>query len=775
LDSMAFGVASYPACSLVSAGGAAHRSDYPFPQPEFERLAPSVERSLKVFGEVAVSLADGRGTFPRLPNWGSVAVRGAVFAAGVGNSVVPNYPVEGALVCTLDEKQNVITDPYGEYDLPFILIPALWWERWHRYDAFLFDQFGRVTHAKDYGDATQLIYSSKHLSWNYLPVNHVLYRAAPVALLNSVNPQSLKAFTGFSFVNPRGLAEFSSTCRFNSEEGLMDFLPPDARFFLTLKAGAAHNELVSVTRAFCLGAAHTNDPAYHPSGNEIDGPGYLAADTPVFRNVAFEAITSMAWLADKRLDLQRRYDMADEMTEAFARQAAEIAAEDARLGATRPELERQQSLREALSYLILNHPVVRESIGEAVLGILWYLGLLVPFAFFFEKLVFGFTDIRRQLLAQGGIFLAVFCLLRILHPAFHMIRSSAMILLGFIIIIVVGSVTAVLSGKFKESFDALRRSQGHVTGAEGNKAGIVLTAFMLGLNNMHRRKVRTGLTCATLVLMTFVMVCFTSVQSNVVETEHAVGRANYQGFVIRKKQYGPMSTAEISALKSAFGEKHRISRRNFYVGYYDSNTQSLRSPEFKIEAGEGETARMRTARAALGFDSTEPLGRTIRLLSTNGWFTAAQQRQTEAPHPVIISDLMATQLGITEEMVDAGPVPVTINGARYFVHNIFAPSSLANATDPDGRDLLPFDAEALANTRIAPGGFLIADESDARVDAADVFFGINDQLTTDRRGIRTISAAVDMGNVPYSIARQEILSYMEQSGQECHYALDGTA
>ena len=67
-----------------------------------------------------------------------------------------------------------------------------------------------------------------------------------------------------------------------------------------------------------------------------------------------------------------------------------------------------QREREALSYLILNHPVIRESIGEAVLGILWYLGLLVPFAFFFEKLVFGFTDIRRQLLAQGGIFLTVF-------------------------------------------------------------------------------------------------------------------------------------------------------------------------------------------------------------------------------------------------------------------------------------------------------------------------------------------------------------------------------
>ncbi len=801
LDTLAFGAASYPACSLVSAKEAAKRADYPFPQMEFADLAHTVGNSLSIFAEVAVSLAEGRGTFPRLPVWGSVATRGAVFAAGIGNSVVPNYPVEGAFVCSLDEKQDVITDPYGEYDMPFVLMPALGGERWRWYDAFLFDRFGRPTHAKDFGKAAQLIYASHGMNWNYLPVNHVLYRAAPVALLNSVNPQSLKAFTGFSFINPRGLGEFSSSCRFVSEDGLMDFLPPDVRYFLTLKAGAAHNELVSVTRAFCLGAAHTNDPAFHPSGNEIDGPGYLAADTPVFHDVATEAISSMAWLADKRLDLQRRYDMADEMTEAFAAKAAALAARDnaectmhnaecepstthsspvtrsSSLAAANgePALARLKREKESLSYLILNHPVIRESIGEAVLGILWYLGLLVPFAFFFEKLVFGFTDIRRQILAQGAVFLAVFCLLRLLHPAFHMIRSSAMILLGFIIILVVGSVTAVLSGKFKESFDALRRAQGHVAGAEGNRAGIVLTAFMLGLNNMHRRKVRTGLTCATLVLMTFVMICFTSVQSNVVETERAVGRANYQGIVIRKKQYGPMATAEISALKSAFGERHRISRRNFYAGYYDGTAQCLRSPEFKVEAGEGEKTRLRAARAALGFDCTEPLGRTIRLLCTNGWFTAGQQHLVEAPYPVILSDLMATQLGITEEMVEAAPVPVTINGARYFVHNIFAAASLDAATDPDGRDLLPFDTEALANTRIAPDGFVLADESDARVDAADVILGINEQLTTDKRGIRTVSAVVDMGNVPYPVARREILSYMEQSGQECHYALDGTA
>ena len=44
---------------------------------------------------------------------------------------------------------------------------------------------------------------------------------------------------------------------------------------------------------------------------------------------------------------------------------------------------------------------------QPVLGILWYLGLLVPFVYFAEKLLFCYSDIRRQLAAQAVIFLAV--------------------------------------------------------------------------------------------------------------------------------------------------------------------------------------------------------------------------------------------------------------------------------------------------------------------------------------------------------------------------------
>ncbi len=772
LNTMPFAVASYPAYTVASVREKIRDQGHPFRQTEMDDLR-TARNMLAILGETALALADGRGTFDRLPIWGPKPIRGAVFAANVGNSTIPNYPVEGALVCARDEKPCMITDIYGRYENQFMLLPAFSWLWWRPYDVFLFDENGVPLYVKDFGTAAQLIYASNRIRFDNVPVNHILYRAAPVALLNRVNPQTLKSFSGFDLVNRRGLSAFSSTCKYQGDRVLMEFVPPDERFFMLLKDGAMDNEYVATTRAFCLGTLHADDPAYTPSENEIDGPGYLATDNAVFHNVSEEALASMAWLADRRLALQQRYGMADAMTLAFDEASRDIATNAAAPSADKPCLDRRREYGNALSYQILNHPVIRGSIAQAVAGILWLLGLLVPFAFFFEKLVFGFADIRRRLLAQSIVFLAAFGILRLLHPAFHMIRSSAMILLGFSIMLTVGMVTLLLSGKFKENLDAIRGGIA-TKGVSGNRLAIALTAFLLGLNNMHRRRMRTGLTCATLALMTFVMACFTSVQSGVVDSERAIGNASYQGIVIRKKQMRPIYGSEVDALRLAFPD-HRLSRRCMYAAYYNHATQVPDSPTFKIEIGEGDRSRTRSVRTALGFDATEPLAGQIPLLATNGWFTAGQQADKDADRPVILSDVLAEQLGVTPAMVEEGPVPVLLNGKRFFVHNIFDSSRFTEAEDPDGVNLLPYDGLAMNNPKFCGWCVLIADDTDPRVAASDFILVLNDDLEMDYRGIRTASVAIDMGNVPYAVAKAEITMYKEQSGAECSYALDGTA
>lgn len=772
--SLPFAVASYPAFTVASVRERVLSPVYPFPQEALGDLS-SARRMLAISGETALALAGGQGSFDRLPILGAYAVRGSVFASNVGSSAVPNYPVEGALVCSRDSKPKMITDIYGRYGNHFQPLPAKQWMRSRPYDVFLFDANGEPLYVKDFGSTAQLIYASKGMRFDNVPVNHILYRATPVAILDRVNPQTLNSFSGLEFVKRRGLAAFPSTSQYADYKVTMEFLPPDERFFLLLKDGAPDNEYVATTRAFCLGTLHSDDPSWTPSDGEIDGPGYLATDYPRFLDLPHEAFASMSDLAARRLDLQRRHGMTDDLTLSFDDASHSIVSNVAANADALTYQDRRREYGNALSYQILNHPVIRGSISEAVAGIVWYLGLLVPFCFFFEKLVFGFADIRRALLVQGITFLVAFGLLRILHPAFSMIRSSAMILLGFAIMLTVGIVTLLLSGKFKENLDALRGGTAP-KGVSGNSLAIALTAFLLGLNNMHRRKMRTGLTCATLALMTFVMACFTSIKSDVVETHRATGSAPYQGFVIRKKQFRSIPGAEVLALPLAFPQ-HHLSERCFFAAYFNYATQRAESPTFTIEYGEGDSSRSRSVRTALGFDSQEPLALAGRmpLLSTNGWFTVAQQFSSEPPRPLIIPDVIASQLGITPEMVDAGPVPVMLNGSRFAIHNIFDSSRFGEVTDIDGSNLLPFDGLAMNNHRFCDWGVLIADEDDPRVAPSELIFVLKDDISVDWRALRTASVAVDMGNVPYAVAKREIDMYKEHSGSECHYAIGGTA
>jgi hypothetical protein len=494
----------------------------------------------------------------------------------------------------------------------------------------------------------------------------------------------------------------------------------------------------------------------------------------VLRNIAEEAAAYMQMLHGHRIALQKPSGLIAEMTAKFHERTTTLL-DEAQEDDDQPVMARRRLASKSLTYAILNHPVIRDSISEAIWGILWYMGLLVPFVFFFEKLVFGFTDVRRQLVAQGIIFLIVFTLLRILHPAFHMIRSSAMILLGFIIILISGGITILLSSKFRENLEALQRMKGQVKGAQVNKMGIMITAFMLGLNNMHKRKVRTGLTCATLVLMTFVMICFTSIQSNIVDQIKALAKAPYQGLLIKPEEFLPVSNGEVAALSERYGDRFTVNKRDAIIGIKDRGTAELVPPQLLVSHGEGKDAREVTLKAALHFSHTEPLRDGIEIVAGRGWFTEEQALATEEPYPVMLPQTVAEELMITTEDVNQGRAMVSVNGTDFVVQAIFTAQSLESVKDFDADNLLPFDVEGLINPK-SQGRELYAEKEDPRVPASETMLALVDKFPVTHSGVlRTLSVAVDMGMANFKAAKREIEAYLEQSGRASYYGLDGMA
>jgi len=684
----------YPAFVLINTDRtyAYNRAALPVDDGAWHDL-DTLRGSLRAYGRVALAMVYGAGAFEPPVRSRLCSYSGRVVASGVGRAVVPTYPLAGALVGhkgnTYQFEQTgynvhpfLMTDPYGRYACLSTSVPILpAGQAGYSPEAVGFADDGTIRFIKDEGSQGQRLYKSINVgSWgNRQDINIVAFRAAPVALLDTVNPQNLKAYTGFDFLRRDGLVEVPKINTFSRANGVVVvFLEPDCRFFVTLKAGAPENDKVQAIRAFLLGDV----TAFHPTvGSEIDGPGYLASDTPRLLDVPRHTTRSMVAVNGLRLDVQRNAGMADVRVQDFHARSLDLAGRAASESSAHAAT---LDWRAAATYAIMNHPVLRRNVSEAIWGVIWYLGLLVPFAFFFEKLAFGFTDIRHQLAAQAVIFLVVFALLWLLHPAFAMIRSSLMILLGFVIMLIAGGITLLFSGKFKENLESLRRQRGQATAADVNTLGILGTAFALGLNNMHRRLVRTGLTCATLVLLTFAMICFTSVQSDIVDTTVAVGKASYEGLLIKPERFAPITEAELFALRDRYQHVHTLATRGMVVGHQGWDRVNY-NPDIEIVyESAGDLPKRRTVSTMLELGPNEPLRRGIRLLTRGGWFTEESIKTEREIPPVLLAAPLAAGLGLRPADVDAGPVVVAINGKHVRVQGIFDADTLATCATSTG-------------------------------------------------------------------------------------------
>jgi len=756
----------------------------------------SIDASLIAVGETALSLAYGNGQFATEQVRPAGNMYGKVYVSGIGRSAVPSHPLQGAVVGEFSKTRPIIeghlneitaiTNPYGDYQFAQAFMAV------NKHDgahdgwspmAIRQDKRGVISHIKDESSSGQSVFLSIGTGTlgGDLAVNIVTFRGSSVAMTDIINPQTLKPFVEIQLVNNEGLDALSpELSRLEDSQGVAQiFVIPNQRVFVKLLAGSAENELVREVRAFMLNVLDVpeedSEEIDEAKGTDISGPGFLVADYPMIRQIDQRIAASMSKINDQRLALQVRHGMADERSIAFHEKSKDQLEEAE--GSDLNSLDSDLLSESSAIYQILNHPVLRSSLNEAVMSIIWYLALLVPFVFFFEKLVFGFSDVRRQLVAHAIIFLTIFSLLWVLHPAFEIIRSSLMILLGFIIMLISLGMVMLFYGKFKENLEAIQKSRGVVSEAEVNKMGVIGTAFMLGLNNMHRRRVRTGLTCATLVLITFAMISFTSVRSDLVDSQLSLGAASYQGILVKNDDMSEISTAKVEALKQRYAGRFLPITRSMAIGKLDWQ-RNRTMPEFQIQHTTEGTSRQAVSNAAVVLMPDEPLLDQLRFVSEPTWFTQDTMMGT-----VILTETTATRLQVKISEVDAGEAMVTINGREYKVLSIIDAQSLREMVDLNSQDILPFDVRALSEVRSTEDGAnVLATDPYPRVSPDNLLiFGSDTKVDVGQGGAwRKTSLVLPLINqdgtkIPYPEARQIIDLYLEQTGEATFYGLDGVA
>jgi hypothetical protein len=322
---------------------------------------------------------------------------------------------------------------------------------------------------------------------------------------------------------------------------------------------------------------------------------------------------------------------------------------------------------------------------------------------------------------------------------------------------------------------------------------------------MRRRKIRTGLTGVTLVLITFVMICFTSVSTDLINVEYATGRSSWNGIMLRNPNFLPIDPAELANIRRIYGERFPVTSTSWLTPQLSAwSPERVANPEIVVDRefmvdGTKIVKRTRLSSAML-MDWNEPKFSGIdRYLRTERrWFPRPPTTRKEkmaavgsgyrAKNYVILPDTAARELSLSVEDVNTQHPVVSIRGVEYEVLGILDPVDAAKCLGLDGQPILPFDLNSV-QTMGSSGARLIVPEDIGRLSASQVMIvnvmpplkateqplTVSCSILFPKEAYRLLPDSPEQPPAGYREQRRVVLEYLERVGAPAYYAIDGIA
>jgi len=342
-----------------------------------------------------------------------------------------------------------------------------------------------------------------------------------------------------------------------------------------------------------------------------------------------------------------------------------------------------RAAREATALESRAYPEVRKTQDDVVKGVVFYFALLIPFVAFMERLTFCFPDIRKQLAAMLGIFIAIYLVLDRVHPAFRISTAPILVVLSFFILAIGLIVTVYLLSKFGEHMEKLRARTAIIHRADVGRLSSAVAAFSLGVSNMKKRKIRTTLTCATLSLLGFTVISFVSF-SNVTKfnRRQALREPLYQGALIRDTNWNAIEDYAFRSLVNDFREKAEV-----IVGRSWIMADNNREMNVAITRSD-DPSKSFVGAAVVGLEPAEKdVTRVHEDIKYGHWLTEGEDDEC------IINLLMADSLGVTPE--NYGDVKLDVFGKEFRIAGVISEDALGDRLDLDDEPLTPVDFDAM--------------------------------------------------------------------------------
>ncbi len=344
---------------------------------------------------------------------------------------------------------------------------------------------------------------------------------------------------------------------------------------------------------------------------------------------------------------------------------------------------------------------------DVVRAAIFLLMLCVPFAFCMERLLIGTPNVYRQIAGFGGIFAVMTLALWSFHPAFKISSSPLIIVLAFAIIIMSIGVIMVVYGRFDTELKRIRSGRGSGVVTNFASAGVLMSAAMLGIANMRKRKFRTALTSFTIVLITFAVLCFTSTTRYVGASTQPTGIASsHPGIMLRMRGFRPMVDILADQLRAVLADpaltidRPQVVERWWAVSTSEPNEQY----DLVVPATDGKPPRVISVPAVLGLSPGESRLSKIAIAIGEEKFARLEKGETKI---VYLASATARRLGVGEgQTIQVGGLDAQVAGifdGDRFEHDVRTLSGesiaplryVANAVDDSGKKLDDTTAESL--------------------------------------------------------------------------------
>jgi hypothetical protein len=423
---------------------------------------------------------------------------------------------------------------------------------------------------------------------------------------------------------------------------------------------------------------------------EARGSGYLLGDQSLLPT-ELKALEDMWRLDEARLQTMRRHAIENQRLSQLHQRGGELLEEARRAWEDRRWPAYVQAVRAALGVTARAYPEVLGTLNDVMKGLVFFLALVIPAAFFGERLLVAAAHIHRQLAGCALLLALIWLAISQVHPAFE-IAHPLVVLLGFAIMAMACFVLVLITSRFNRYSRERRAKDARVHDTDISRGSAAYVAFMLGISNMRRRRLRTGLTLVTLTLLTFTVLSFTAFREQVRYFGFALDHpASYPGVLIRDRGWNALSSATLEYAASHFGL--RVCPRGWYLAAEGVLQEQEQYIQLRCQ-GQNEQVL-----GLLGLSPGEAgLTGMDQALRAGSFFTSPDEASCLVPEELALS------LGIGPEQV--GVAQVQVFGRQLRVRGIIDSKKLAGLLDLDHEPLTPADFKRSANQLLGPAALL---------------------------------------------------------------------